>query len=140
MWVPWKKSLLVIHKMLKLFVNTLTVDDKHYMLNRDNLIQPIQIELSLKQKIFSKLFFCIFEIYIKFWTFAKKEWPSELMYLGKSRLQKIWLEKCLISRVSEDLETDNIENWLKHFGNLNRRTFTIFAKHFEGRYVGKSLF
>ena len=57
MWVPWKKSLLVIHKILGLFVNTLTVDDKHYMLNRDNLTQPIQIQLSLKQKTFSEFFF-----------------------------------------------------------------------------------
>ena len=57
MWVPWKKSLLVIHKILGLFVNTLTVDDKHYMLNRDNLTQPIQLQLSLKQKTFSEFFF-----------------------------------------------------------------------------------
>ena len=57
MWVPWKKSLLVMHKILGLFVNTLTVDDKHYMLNRDNLTQPIQIQLSLKQKTFSEFFF-----------------------------------------------------------------------------------
>ena len=26
-------------------VNTLTVDDKHYVLNRDNLTQPIQMQL-----------------------------------------------------------------------------------------------
>ena len=57
MWVPWKKSLLVMHQILGLFVNTLTLDDKHYMLNRDNLTQPIQIQLSLKQKTFSKFFF-----------------------------------------------------------------------------------
>ena len=37
-------------------VNTLTVDDKHYVLNRDNLTQPIQIQLSQKQKNFSQFF------------------------------------------------------------------------------------
>ena len=47
----------MIHKILGLFVNTLTVDDKHYMLNRDNLTQPIHIQLSQKQKTFSKFFF-----------------------------------------------------------------------------------
>ena len=43
MWrqLRWKKSLLVIYKILRLFVNTLTADDKHYLLNRDNLTQPI---------------------------------------------------------------------------------------------------
>ena len=48
----WKKSVLVIHKILRLFANTLIVDDKHYLLNRDNLTQPIQMELSQKQKLF----------------------------------------------------------------------------------------
>ena len=49
-----KKSLLVIQNILRLFVKTLTVDDKHYLFNRDNLTQPIQIQLSQKQKTFSE--------------------------------------------------------------------------------------
>ena len=49
----------MIHKILRLFVNRLTVDDKHYLLNRDNLRQPIQILLSEKRKVFSE-FFCGF--------------------------------------------------------------------------------
>ena len=40
----------MIHKTLRLFVNTLTVDEKHYLLNRDNLTQPFQIQLYEKQK------------------------------------------------------------------------------------------
>ena len=56
MAVALEKSLLVIHKILRLLVNTLTADDKHYLLNRNNLAQPIQIELSEKQKIFSEFF------------------------------------------------------------------------------------
>ena len=47
----------MIHKILRVFVNKLTVNDKHYLLNRDTLTQPIQIQLSQKQKIFSELFF-----------------------------------------------------------------------------------
>ena len=43
-----KKSLLVICKMLWLFVNTFTVDDKYSPLNRDNLMQPIQQQLFQK--------------------------------------------------------------------------------------------
>ena len=38
------------------FVNTLTVNDKHYRPNRDNLTQPIQIQLSQKQRIFLNFF------------------------------------------------------------------------------------
>ena len=48
---------LVIHKVLRIFVNTLTVDEKHYLVNRDNLTQPIQVELSQKQKTFSEFSF-----------------------------------------------------------------------------------
>ena len=56
-WLRWKKSLLVIYKSLRLFVDTLTADDKHYWLNRDNLTEPIQMKLSQKQKQFSEFFF-----------------------------------------------------------------------------------
>ena len=45
-----KMSLLVTHKSLSLFVNTLTADDKYSLLNKDNLAQPIQIQLSTKKK------------------------------------------------------------------------------------------
>ena len=63
--VPLEKSLLVIHKILIVFVNTLTADDKHYLLNRDNLTQPIQMQLYQKQKTFLEFFSCISKIYIK---------------------------------------------------------------------------
>ena len=53
----WKKSLLVIHKILRLSVNTLTVDEKHYLLTRDNLTQTFQIQLSQKQKTFFQFLF-----------------------------------------------------------------------------------
>ena len=45
-----KKSVLVRRKSLLLFVNTLTADDKYFLLNRDNLAQPIRTQLSQKQK------------------------------------------------------------------------------------------
>ena len=50
----------MIYKVLRLFSNTLTVNDKHYMLNRENLRQPIQMQLSEKQKTFSQFFFFAF--------------------------------------------------------------------------------
>ena len=37
----------------KTVFNTFTVDDKHYLLNRDNFTQRIQMHLSQKQKCFS---------------------------------------------------------------------------------------
>ena len=35
----------------------MAVDEKHYLLNRDNLTQPIQLQLSQKRKTFSQFFF-----------------------------------------------------------------------------------
>ena len=45
------------------------------------------------------------------------------MYFEKSRLRKIWLDKCLKSRVLEDHYTDNVENGLKHCCNQNGAPF-----------------
>ena len=48
--------MLVQWKIFRLFVNTLTEDDKYSLLYRDNLTQPIQILLSQKEKTFSEFF------------------------------------------------------------------------------------
>ena len=45
------------YKIVRLFVNALTADDKDYLLNRDNLTQPVQMQLSQKKIFFSQLFF-----------------------------------------------------------------------------------
>ena len=50
----WKKSLLVICKILGVFVNILNADDKSSLLKNDNFAQPIEMQLSNKQKGFSK--------------------------------------------------------------------------------------
>ena len=68
-------SLLVIHKILRLFVNTLTVDDKHYLLTRDNLTQAIQIQLSQKQNTFCEFFFESLKSILNFKQMSKKEDP-----------------------------------------------------------------
>ena len=65
--------LLVIHKTLRVFVNTLTLDEKHYLLNRDNLTQPIQIQLYQKQKTFSEFFFAFSKSILNFKHLAKKD-------------------------------------------------------------------
>ena len=71
----WKKSLLVIHKIQRLFVNTLTADDKHYLLNRDILAQRIQMQLSQKQKTFSEFFFAFLKSILNFKHLPKNDDP-----------------------------------------------------------------
>ena len=65
----------MIHKILRLFVNTLTVNDKNYLLNRDTLTQPIQIQFSKKQKTFSKIFFAFLNSLLNFQHLPKKHDP-----------------------------------------------------------------
>ena len=64
----------MINKILRLFVNTVTVDEKHYLLNGDNLLHPIQIQLSQKQKTFSPFFFffAILKFILNFKHLSKK--------------------------------------------------------------------
>ena len=51
--LPLKKSLLLIWKISRRFPNTLNANGKYSLFKRDNLTQPIQMQLSRKQKTFS---------------------------------------------------------------------------------------
>ena len=65
----------MIHKILRLFVNKLTVNDKDYLLNRDNLTHPIQIQLSQKQKTFSEFLFAFLKSILNLKLLLKKDDP-----------------------------------------------------------------
>ena len=67
--------MLVICKILRLFVSTLTDDDKYSLLYRDNLIQPIQILLSHKQKTFSQFFSAFLKSTLNYEHSGKKDDP-----------------------------------------------------------------
>ena len=67
--------MLVLCKILSLFVNTLTADDKYSLLNTDNLMQPIQILLSQKQKTFWQFCSALLRCTLNFEHFQKKDDP-----------------------------------------------------------------
>ena len=50
-------------------------DEKHYLLNRDNLAQPIQMQLYQKQKAFSQFFFAFVKSTLNFKHLPKKDDP-----------------------------------------------------------------
>ena len=62
----------MLWKILRLFVNTLTDDDKYSLLYRDNLTQPIQILLSQKQKTVSEFFSAFLKSTLNSEHFQKK--------------------------------------------------------------------
>ena len=65
--------MLVLSEILKLFVHTLSYDDKCSLLYTDNLTQPIQILLFRKKKTFSKLFSAFLKSRLNFAHFLKKD-------------------------------------------------------------------
>ena len=67
--------MLVLCKIWKLFVNTLTDDDKYCLLYRDNLMQATQILLSHKQKTFSQFFSAFLKYTLNFEHSGKKDDP-----------------------------------------------------------------
>ena len=72
----------MIDNILRLFVNILTVNDKHYLLNRDNLTHPIKIQLSEKQKNFLNFFFAFLKSILNF-----KHLPKNMTHLADVLLE-----------------------------------------------------
>ena len=77
-WSLWrqlnfKKFLLGKCKISRLFPKTLSADGKYSLLNRDNLTQPSQMQLSQKQKTFSEYFCAFLKSCLNFEHFQKKD-------------------------------------------------------------------
>ena len=62
----------------------MTVDDKHYMLNRDNLTQPIQMQLSKSQKKISEICIAFLNFLLTFKHFPKKDDPHSWCISGNA--------------------------------------------------------
>ena len=58
-----------------MFVNILVVNDKHYLLNRDDLTKPIEMPLSEKQKIFFQFCLVFLKSILNFKYFPKEGDP-----------------------------------------------------------------
>ena len=65
----------MLRKILRLFFNKLTTDDKHSLLNRDDFTQPIQMLVSQKKKTFSRFFSAFLKFSLNFEYFFKKGHP-----------------------------------------------------------------
>ena len=120
-----ENSLFVISKILRLFVNTLSANNRNFFLNRGNLLEHFQMQLSQKRKLFSLFFFVTLKFRFNL-TFSEKRWPSLVIYFGTYGLGKTWLDKCLKNPVSEDPSTSNMVNGPNHCWNLRDSTFTLF--------------
>ena len=71
----------MIHNIPRLFVNILTINDKHYVLNRDNLTQPIHLQLSEKRKNFCQFLFAFLKSTLNFKHLPTKDDPRSDVFL-----------------------------------------------------------
>ena len=83
-----EKSLLVICKSLRLFVNTMSAVDKCSLGNTDNLMQPIHMQLSQKLKLFSGFFNIFSKSRLSFEYFQKKDDAHSLFISEASACEK----------------------------------------------------
>ena len=81
--------MLLLSKILRLFVNTLTDDDKYCLLYRDYLRQPIQIRLSQKQQTFSQFFSPFLKSTLNFEHFQEKMSLIAHVFLKLSSPKKV---------------------------------------------------
>ena len=75
--MSWKKPALVLSEILRLFVSTVTEDDRYIRCNMQNFPQQFQTPISQKKKIFSRFFIAYLECASNLEHFQKKdEHPS----------------------------------------------------------------
>ena len=95
MWkqLSWKKTLLVICQILGVFLNALNENDKYSVLNQDNLTQPIQIQLSRKEKKFSKFFPKFSKTRLNLEHFQRNRWhSSSTSEMKLPKTIEIWMQ------------------------------------------------
>ena len=68
-----KRSVLVICKSLRMFVNTVSAVDNCFLPNRDNLMTPIHMHLSQKVQTFSQFFSAFSKCWLNLEHFQKKD-------------------------------------------------------------------
>ena len=115
----------MIYKIFAQLINTLTSYDKYYLLNKNNLTQPLQMKLSKKQKHFLT-YFLHFKNLDQILGILKEKTTLKAYYSRNYNRWRTCLDKCLKGLVSQDLSTTNMVNRPKHSCNLHDSTFIIF--------------
>ena len=68
--------------------------------------------------------YSILKIYIKFGTFRKKSWASDLKYFRNYSLRKTWILECIGGLRSEHPSAVNVLTCREHCTSMQKRIFT----------------
>ena len=78
--MSWTKPALVVSEILRLFVSTVTSDDRYIRCNIQNFTQQLQTPISQKQKTFSGFFIAYLECASNLEHFEKKDEHPSLVF------------------------------------------------------------
>ena len=143
-WSLWrqltcKKSVLVTLEISSLLPNTRSANSRYSLLNRNNLTQPIQMQLSRKQKPFSEFFSAFLKAGLNFQHFRKKKITLIAVIFPKLRTTKNLVRSISKEPVPRDPSESSMVKATKHCWKLHGSAFTIFIDYCEGDWFGKSL-
>ena len=140
MQLSWKKSVLVKSRILGLFANTLTADDKYSLLNRDN-VNAVNSDSSIKvtKIFFSMLFLCFWNLYLILNIWKKKNTLIADVF-GKLETAKDVLKE--ISKKSCSRRPFNKRHGKRSQTLLKSKKQHLYHlnDHCESNWVGRSLF
>ena len=126
----WKISLFLISEILGLFANTLIADHKYVLHNKGNVLQPIQVQLSKKQNMFSQFFVASIKTTSNFEHLKKMTLIAYVFQ--KLQMQKTWLVKSPKIFISQRFLTVNMLKGAKQCWKLHGSTFFKYFHQSEG--------
>ena len=147
--LTWKMSLLVICEILGLFVNTLNTDVKYFLRNSENLLQPIQKQLSKKQKHFRNILLHFWSLHqivnieremtLITYIFPKLRTEKDLVTaIPKKRLYRTKLDSQHV-KVSQTLVKSSWQHFYRLFSSiswqLTRKMFHLVVCQILGHFV-----
>ena len=134
-----KKSPLVICQRLRVFVNTMPSIDKCSLPHRDNLMQPIHMQLSQKLKTFCGFILHFQNIGSILDIFRKKMTLIAYLFLRLRRPKSVVRYMCKSAALDYPSKM-KMGSRSQLFLNLSDSTCTIFIDQGEGNWDAKSLF
>ena len=137
--LSWKMSALVTSTIFRLFVNTLTPDEKYSRRYMQTFWEQVQTPLSQKERDFLKIFYWISEICMKFRKFRKKRGVSWRNYYRNYCIRKRCLLKRLKGLASAHHSVINVLTSSKHCWRQHGTTILLFFHELEINWVGKIL-
>ena len=138
MWdkLSWKMSPLVTSQIFRLFVNTLTPDDKYSRRNMQTFWQQVQTLLSQKEKTFCQFLIAFLKCAWNLEHSEKKKRVYQPIFYRNYSIRKIYLLKRLKGLASAHHSVINVLTSSKHCWSQHDTTIFVLFHEFKINWVG----